>query len=356
MKKRKLKINRRKSKQQNSNFDIFMSIIKFPFRHPVLFFILILLLMGTFLVLINRRIITPNYKRGHTPIRNSHAVIIEQIEERCQKIPFPALNKVRGVRLDMIEKEYYPAICVQDLKEQGTFSETCNALISDRKTYMSSPHFELFKQLVLYARELATKQFEVEFNLAQKEFDAIYKDLSHSQQQEKFKKNDDKITFLIYVQIQLSYANENKGGSCGEHSFSSIYDILKIGQDNKLIIIIKHVIVKSNNGELHGFVVINENNGDNEDILIENDATKTSAYLKNLNGYICDTWNEGFFEYATESTNMIYKGRWDSIRVETVSLDFDYQDLPEPAVKYLDNQLAKIGLTNLHGNSTLACA
>jgi hypothetical protein len=151
-----------------------------------------------------------------------------------------------------------------------------------------------------------------------------------------------------------SYAEKLNLGNCGEHTEYSLYKILEVSQKLEKNIRLQKISLDNKDGGNHAFIII-----DNllPDITINNNPKAVAQHLKKLHdkkesqGYICDTWNEGYFKKLSRNKNHLYNSEWNSLQIQTITLDLDFSQLPKEARQFLRGELKKTGFKNLTGKT-----
>jgi hypothetical protein len=162
---------------------------------------------------------------------------------------------------------------------------------------------------------------------------------------------------LKKLHLRQAYANKIKMGFCGEHASHTALALLQLSVKKQINIPIKIV------GAVHAYVMIGS---DLVDVDIEYDDNAVYRYVQSAEqnnhfstGFICDSWNEGFFSKASTNKIALYKAsdiREHEVNVVTYSLDFDLSLFSSETASYFKNELEAMGLESLHGKPTLDLA
>jgi hypothetical protein len=194
----------------------------------------------------------------------------------------------------------------------------------------------------MLGRGIVYKKTEEVIAEIQKEAEKIVKFLSQDQIRP-FLAQIKNIKRLSHVKRLGELGYDLGSGFCGEHTSYNIYKILQICVANKRVVKLQRMTVKHSQGTSHEYLLINSNG---EDIDIKNDQKKVNAYLKKQQtGWICDSWNEGYFQEVAKNTNNLYS-KGDSLQVYTEPTPFDFSNLPPKAVKFFKKYLKKLELSN----------
>ena len=143
----------------------------------------------------------------------------------------------------------------------------------------------------------------------------------------------------FYASALANLTSEIGVGDCREQTYRSADKLLQLPVKLKL----QFVELKYNDGEsLHIYALIN---GNLPDIEIFNDQAAVEAYLANLQqGYICDTWNKGYFSEVITNDLNLYKRGWNGLSVISVSRDIDMSDFPVETTRDIQQQMQKLGI------------
>lgn len=332
---------RSKRKQKAKYRDsIVLAIIKFPFEHPLLFFLIVIIILSGW-GLINRRQTT---NKLSVKTNNSHGSILGLIETRCRTQPFKVANKLPNLQVALIDNRFHPAICARDRKINGTFGADCKSLIGKREQFMQSKTIAQAEVIVQEARARVKKQLAGELEATNARFNRILQALNPVQKL-RFENIDTTLILLRHSQLLSAEAKRIKQGACGEHSFSALYDLVVLSRQQDTELKLNFVGVDKNDGQSHSFINIY---GQGDNIEIKNNRVQTRDYLRKMGGYLCDPWNEGYFLKTNENDNQLYT-EWDSVRSEVI--DFESQDLPSAARQYIDERLAVLQLPAINGSS-----
>lgn len=317
------------------------AILRFPFEHPILFLLIVLVLLSGFMVLVNRRQTTSS-KIAVNRENSSHTNIIGLIQRRCQTQPFKVANKLTGLRVDFHEGNFHPAICVQDLKTKGVYSDNCKDLIAARQRFINGDRVRTNRIELDKMRVLVDEQIKSEILQSADEFEKIKQSLTPTQRA-KFANFDTALLLLRKAQLLSSHCKEIDLAACGEHAFTAFYDIAKFVMEQRTKVKLTYITTRKNANSGHDFVAICNEGGEKE---INNNRTATSNFLRNIKGYLCDPWNEGYFRKTSDNVNKVYY-EWDSVKTYDVLVDFDHSDLPAHAREHIDKRLAMLGLQEL---------
>lgn len=325
------KTNLSKTNKQSSNW--MKEILLFPIKHPFLFLLIVLILFSGAIALAMRR--ETMLKLTTRDSRNSQADFLSRIRNRCEKQPFDVSNKLPGLRVDSIQDEFYPQRCALDYRKNGNFSKDCKQIIAKRNAFMQSDRIQSAKEIILRSRNEVEKQAEQEMQNHYRILEKIFEKLK-PEQQERLTKIDKALNFLRKIQLMSNMAKKLGHGTCAEHTFSAIFDILKMAHDSHRKVLLTYITVATRRyKQSHDFLVVG---GNHHDIEIINNRPLAVEFLKKLQGYICDPWNQMLFIRTSENQNAIYLEA-DSVMAETVNTAFDYQDLPSDVIENIEYRL-----------------
>ncbi len=209
--------------------------------------------------------------------------------------------------------------------------------------------YNIFREQILAEAQEKVKTLtsRTQFDHLQRMTDERVQKLSHVMQQLL------KIKRIMYQAAEIKKQGQAR---CGEYSFSSIADLLKHFSDRGQTIKIQLLTAEAHPSADHVFLLLNSSL---DDVSIKpkdsSDAAKKLAAEEiarlKLDGDICDPWNiqtdgQGFYRRASLTDDPLYDERanWDSLRLESISLNFDVKGLPHYVVKHIDDQLASVGL------------
>lgn len=257
------------------------------------------------------------------------------IKKTCTANPFNPLNRPPSIRFDSHEgialpescarlartgEDAYKLSCEQEQPQWDAFfnqTDSMPQVLQDKRDNINN-EIKLNKAVELFYKK------NVRFTAAEYNyFNNILRTLDN----------------IEAAKIISEYAQELKIGNCGEHANHNLYKLLKADTQHELKLQIVQLFVPDDS---HSFLIINS---DAPDIFIRDNQEATTNYLCGLNeGFICDTWNNGFFDATDNNANEYYKLGWRSIKVETISPNFDADLLPNEASKFVNRQLKRMDL------------
>jgi hypothetical protein len=277
-------------------------------------------------------------KKGTTFSSESTKDIFQLINNTCSTMPFSAPNKPEGMIVNsMFSLEDFGSLDDPKVKKYFTTPEL---LTRERNKDNNNRSPMLTKTmndaLAVFTKHDAAKPYDIK---------VIYSNYVS------------RLGNLKKLYLKQAYANKIKMGFCGEHSAHTVYALLQLSIKKQVNIPIKTVEAA------HSYVTIGS---ELVDVSIEYDDNAVHRYVtraeKNKHfsrGYLCDSWNEGFFAKASTNTVALYKAsdiREHEVSVVTYSLDFDLSLFSAETAAYLKEELQAIGLESLHGRPVLDVA
>lgn len=278
---------------------------------------------------------------------SSASTISKMLRHVCTTKPFASPNKPGDVifaRYQLRDGQYASTItsCREHLLFGSAISERCRDELAEFKVSAVGLHSKI-KQIRNEIDALGEKNLrETQVILGRMTY-GLAPDL-----QEKIRETFNVMLMLKTIQATHKKVLKIKMGNCGEHADHAAMEIVKISDKYKTPIKLQRVKGYADDFT-HGFLLIDT---DLPDIEIRNDVKSVTAYLQSVTqGFVCDTWNEGYYEAASlnNEDNEIYRGGYHSINVKTISLDFDMRGFPKNVVEHIQDELQKLGLNLLSG-------
>jgi hypothetical protein len=302
---------------------------------PVLGFIFLLMMSAGLLNLLR----TPNVFLSLDLADDNHPLdshdLLNNIRNICTNTSIQALNKPH-LRIEFANDGMEPISC----HENGSGSAQCNADIAKFKSWANGGNSEadlIFKNSMRRFEQQSRRSRIELFN----SLNSVTSMLNSTSQQADFNKLINKIWSLRYIAELAVETQATQVGNCREQTYNSVFQLLQLPVNLKIQLIHGKYLEASGRESNHIYALIN---GNLPDMAIDNDPDAVAAYLNEINqGYLCDPWNEGYFEKIGNTNLKIYSS-WTSIEVITICRDFDFSDLPVMAVNAVKEELYLIGL------------
>lgn len=139
---------------------------------------------------------------------------------------------------------------------------------------------------------------------------------------------------------------EVKGGNCGELAVAALFEILDEKLKHKFEIKIQTANLSSSKKNQyindHTFLLIDSNV---DDFYIEKNAQAVQQFLSQLQGTICDKWNNHYGDFSQLTNKLYHHRKYDSLVIQTITVDFkDFNKLPIEARKFICRELSQMNL------------
>lgn len=274
-------------------------------------------------------------KKSYAPAEKM-ALKQQVVNDICTDKVFPTFNKP-NITLGMRDGVIIPNACLNDSSLMCKPHLTAWKGFSRTETGLDNKRDEVEKEYTAWENSIALNSMLIQMSLDESQA-TVFKTIIET------------ISLLRIERTRHITFQALNGGNCGEHTGHALIKLMnrkfQYGLTLKIQTLYVSTSLNKNNINDHYFLLLDSQHDKN--IVIKDNAGQVAILLNNLQGKICDPWNHGYYVDAKTDNSGFYnsEAKWDSVTLQTYSLDFsEFKALPLAAQKFLCEQLKLIGLS-----------